>query len=388
MSAERGQLATLPRRALGLALLLVVAGFLVFTVAVYRQAFTSVVWVDLKAERAGSQLVQRADVKIHGVRVGEVRSVSASADGVTLRLAFDPDQTASVPKNVTARLTPKTLFGERYVELLAPSRPDVERIAEGDVIRADTSRRSVEVNQVWDDLMPILRSVRPHKLATTLTAVSTALDDGNGKKLGQTLVRLNTYLRELNPSLPDLTEDLRSVTTVADVYSEAAPDLVRGLEDLTVTSRTVLQQRRALESLLTSLTTTADDVTDFLAANGDNLVDLAKTSRPTLELLAAYAPEFPCLFRQLDVIRGRLNEVWGGPNGDHKLHLTIETAASRGRYRPGVDEPRYQDKRGPACYQLPASGVAPQYPPSGPIKDGSTHPPAGGPPLPLQNGPR
>jgi phospholipid/cholesterol/gamma-HCH transport system substrate-binding protein len=387
MSAERGQLATLPRRALGLALLLVVAGFLVFTVAVYRQAFTSVVWVDLKAERAGSQLVQRADVKIHGVRVGEVRSVSAAADGVTLRLALDPDQTASVPKNVTARLTPKTLFGERYVELLMPSRP-AGSITDGDVIHEDTSRRSVEVNQVWDDLMPILRSVRPHKLATTLTAVSTALDDGNGTKLGQTLVRLNAYLRELNPSLPDLTEDIRSLTTVADVYSEAAPDLLRGLEDLTVTSRTVLQQRRALESLLTSLTTTAADVEEFLAANGDNLVDLAKTSRPTLELLASYAPEFPCLFRQLDDIRGRLNQVWGGANGDHKLHLTIEVAASRGKYRPGIDEPRYEDKRGPACYRMPASGVAPQYQSGGPIKDGSTQPAPGRPPLPLQDGPR
>lgn len=387
MSAERGQLTTLPRRALGVALLLVMAGFLVFTVAVYRQAFTPVVWVDLKAERAGSQLVQRADVKIHGVRVGEVRSVSAARDGVTLRLALDPDQVTLIPNNVTARLTPKTLFGERYVELLMPGRP-AGNIADGGVIHEDRSRRTVELNQVVDDLMPVLRSVRPDKLATTLTAMSTALDDGNGTKLGHTLVRLNSYLHEINPSLPDLTADLRSLATVADVYSEAAPDLLSGLEDLTVTSRTVFEQRRALESLITSLTTTAADVEVFLAANGDNLVDLAKASRPTLELLATYAPEFPCLFRQLDDIRGRLNQAWGGASGDHKLHLTIEVAASRGKYRPGLDEPRYEDKRGPACYRLPASGVAPQYQPGGPIKDGSTQPLPGRPPLPLQNGPR
>lgn len=385
MSTERGQLSTVPRRGLGLLTLLVVASFPVFMVAIYRQAFTPVVWVDLKAERAGSQLVQHADVKIRGVRVGEVRSVSASAEGVTLRLALDPNHTPSIPRNVAARLTPKTLFGERYVELLTPSRP-AGHIVDGDLIHEDRSRHTVEINQVFDDLMPILRTVKPDKLATTLTAVSTALDQGNGRKLGQTLVRLNAYLHEINPSLPDLTADLRSLATVADVYAEAAPDLIRGLEDLTVTSRSVYEQRRALESLLTTLTTTADDAEAFLSANRRNLIGLAKASRPTLELLAMYAPEFPCLFRQLDDTRQRLNEMWGGPNGDPMMHLTLEVADSRGKYRAGRDEPRYEDKRGPACYRLPRSGIAPQYPPGGPIKDGSTQPSAGSAPLPLQRG--
>ena len=38
---------------------------------------------------------------------------------------------------------------------------------------------------------------------------------------------------------------------------------------------------------------------------------------------------------------------------------------------PG-EEPRYLDTRGPRCYQI--EGQAPQFPPGGPIKDGSTPP--------------
>lgn len=372
MSTERGQLSTLPRRTLGLAFLLVVLGFLAFTIAAYRQVFTPVVWVDLKADRAGSQLVQHADVKIRGVRVGEVRSVSATADGTVFRLALDPEQVHIVPRNVTARLVPKTLFGERYVDLLMPATPAGGAVRAGDVIREDRSKATVEVNKVFDSLMPVLRAVQPQKLATTLTAMSTALEDGNGTRLGETLVRLNSYVRELNPSLPALTEDIRSLAKVADTYAEAGPEIVRGLHDLVTTSRTVLEQRRDLESLFTVLAVTSDDLGGFLESNQDNLLGLAKTARPTLDVLERYSPEFPCLFRQLDDVRQRLNEVWGGKDGDHKLHLTVEVAASRGKYRPGVDEVRYDDKRGPACYSSP--GPAPQYQPGGPIRDGSTPP--------------
>ncbi|WP_051400226.1 MCE family protein [Haloechinothrix halophila] len=373
MSNERGELPTLARRALGVVFLLGVVGFLVFTVLVYRQVFTQAVHVDLRAERAGSQLVPHADVKIRGVRVGEVRSVDAAADGVTLRLALDPDHTHMVPSNVTARLLSKTLFGERYVDLLMPARP-ADAIENGDVIHEDRSKATVELNRVLDNLMPLLTAVKPDQLATTLTLTATALDD-NGERLGAVLVKLDRYLGELNPSVPELTENLRSLAELSDVYADAAPDLLRGLDDLSRTSRTVLRQQDDLQELLITLTTTADDAREFLVANGDNVVDLAKVSRPTLRLLARYAPEFPCFYRQLDDIRGRLDEVWGKEAGDHKLHLNVAIVQPRGKYQPGRDEPRYADKRGPACYSY--SGRAPQHPPGGKIKDGSTEPPAG-----------
>lgn len=363
----------LARRTLGAAFLLGFVGFLVFTVLVYRQVFTPTVDVDLRADRAGSQLVPHADVKIRGVRVGEVRSVDATADGVSLHLALDPKHTHMVPGNVTARLLPKTLFGERYVDLVMPARPAAP-IADGDVLAEDRSKATVELSRVLDNLMPLLRTVKPDQLATALTATATALD-GNGKRLGAAMVKFDRYLSELNPSVPELTENLRSLAKVSHVYADVAPDLLRGLDDLTHTSRTFVRQRDDLHELLISLTTTADDARTFLAANRDNIVDLAKLSRPTLQLLARYAPQYPCLYRQLDDIRGRLDEMWGKKAGDHKLHLTVEVVQDRGKYLPGRDEPRYADKRGPACYSY--DGRAPQHPPGGKIQDGSSEPPAG-----------
>src|SRR6266540_1299437 len=56
--------------------------------------------------------------------------------------------------------------------------------------------------------------------------------------------------------------------------------------------------------------------------------------------------------------------------------VTIEITASRGKYLPGVDTPRYDDKRGPRCYPVAKPPAKfPQYPTGGPLKDGSTKPP-------------
>src|SRR5215204_3607159 len=83
---------------------------------------------------AGNQLQEASDVKVRGVIVGDVREVSASAEGATIELAINPDYLEEIPADVTARLLPKTLFGERFVSLELPEQSSDERLADGDVI--------------------------------------------------------------------------------------------------------------------------------------------------------------------------------------------------------------------------------------------------------------
>jgi len=376
MSADNSRLAPVPRRVMGLVYFTAVIAFLGLAIASYNKAFTPVVRVELRTDRVGNQLNRLADVKLRGVVVGEVRSIDATGDGATLHLALQPDKVPLIPAGVTARLLPKTLFGERYVDLVEPPRTNGARLTAGAVIHQDTSFEAVELNQILDRLMPVLSAVQPQKLATTLSAVSSALD-GRGEQLGVTLTRLAGYLRELNPALPDLTADLAALPRVTDTYSQAAPDLLRALSDLTTTTRTVVEQRDNLRALFGELTTTALNLRDFVDANKENLIRVVGDSRPTLELLERYAPEYSCLMRQLADFGPKLDEVWGGPANDHMLHLTIEIANSRGKYVPGVDTPSYDDHRGPRCYSLAPGEKAPQYPGGRPIQDGSSSPPAG-----------
>ncbi|MFD0199217.1 MULTISPECIES: MCE family protein [Saccharothrix] len=364
----------LRRRLLGVAFIAVIALFLSFTVALYNDAFTEVVKVTLKTDRVGNQLLIDSDVKVRGMIVGQVKGIRTSGDGAELDLALDPEQVEHIPANVSARLLPKTLFGERYVNLVLPAERQAP-LREGAVIEQDRSSSAIELERVLDDLMPVLQAVQPEKLATTLTAMSQALEN-RGKPLGETLVQLDAYLGEFNPQLPKLKDGISRLADVSHVYADAAPDLVQALSDATVTSRTLVEQRDNLLAMYGTLTTTSLDLHGFLAVNKNNLIQLADVSRPTLDLLAKYSPEYPCLLKGLAEFKPIMDEVFGKGTDEPGLHITLEITANRGKYEPGKDDPEYADKRGPRCYDIvPRPDPFPQYPPEGPVKDGSTSPP-------------
>src|SRR6476659_6316711 len=122
----------------GVTFILVVALLLGLSVASYQKRFTPVVMVDLLTDRIGSQLQTSSDVKIRGLVVGEVREISTTGRGARVRLALDP-------AHVGARLLPKTLFGERFVDLVPPAEPSAAPIAAGDTIGQDRTRVAIEL---------------------------------------------------------------------------------------------------------------------------------------------------------------------------------------------------------------------------------------------------
>ncbi|GAA5112242.1 MCE family protein [Haloechinothrix salitolerans] len=365
-------------QALGLVFVLLAASFIAGTIGVYTKAFTDVATVTLRTEFAGNQMREGADVKIRGMLVGEVRSISSTGDGANLELALNPELIDVIPADVTARLLPKTLFGERYVALRAPERPSSVSLAAGDVISQDRSENAIELERVLDGLMPLLRAVEPQKLSSSLGAIATALD-GRGEKLGQTLTRVSDLLGDLNPSLPDLKADIASFADVARTYSDALPDALDAVSHLTTTTRTLAAKRDGLRTLYSSVTGASDDLGGFLAANKANLIRLTTTVQPTLDVLARYAPQYPCMMRQFAIQKDNAEVAFGkGTEHPHVSRVKIEITSSRGAYKPGVDEPRYNDDRGPRCYTpVEQPGHWPQYPPDGPIKDGSSKPPPG-----------
>ncbi|GLZ39986.1 MCE family protein [Actinokineospora sp. NBRC 105648] len=374
MSGGLGQV--IKRRLYGLAFLALVAGLVSLSIAMYNKAFTAVDSVTLTTDKVGNQLAVHSDVKVRGLIVGEVRKITPTATGAELDLAIDPEKIDVIPSNVSARFLPKTLFGERYVALQIPENAAPTTLAAGDRITQDTSVKAVELEQALESLLPVLQAVQPQKLSSTLTAISTALE-GRGKSLGDTLSDLGELVGDLNPHLPKLQQDLRTLATVTDTYSDAAPDLVQALTDLTVTSKTVADQRANLDSLFATTTTAARDLESFLRVNKNNLIQLTDSSRPTLETLARYSPEYPCLLQLLSEDVDALDTALGKGTNQPGLHATIEITVNRGPYKPGVDTPRYDEDRGPRCYDFTKfPSPFPQSPPDGPLKDGASSPAA------------
>ncbi|EWM13311.1 MCE family protein [Kutzneria sp. 744] len=340
------------KKLLGAVYLTIMVLVVALSVAVYRKDFSSVALVTLRTDRVGSQLHLDAEVKLRGVVVGAVRDVHTNGSGAEVDLALRPDLLPRIPRDVTARLLPKTLFGERYVDLVAGRSGPA--LADGDVITQDRSASAVEVEQVIGDLMPMLQAVQPQKLSSILSTLAGALA-GRGAALGQTLAWLGSDVDEFTPHLDEFTAGLRELAQVTDNYSRIAPDVVQALSDLTTTSRTIADQRANLASLFQNLTTGAQDLETFLRRNGSNIIRLSQTSVPTLNLLAQYSPEYPCLLRALTAFAPEMDKVLGQGTNEPGLHVTVNVQPPKGKYVPGQDAPVYDDKGGPSCYPVTAA---------------------------------
>jgi phospholipid/cholesterol/gamma-HCH transport system substrate-binding protein len=343
-----GAMSRLSNHAYGVGFLAVVALLIGLSIASFHKAFTPVVMVSLLTDRIGSQLQEQSDVKLRGLIVGEVRSVRTTGDGARLSLALDPQMVGLIPADVSARLLPKTLFGERYVDLVAPDAGRTTRpIRAGDVIGQDRTSVAIELERVFEDLLPLLRAVRPEKLSATLNALASALE-GRGTRLGQNLVLVDSYFKALNPKMPAIQADISGLADLASTYAVAAPDLVSAAGNLITTNTTIVQRKDQLAGFLAGTAGFANTTADFLGANGDRIIQVGRVQRPTVELFAKYAPEYPCLAAGLTNWIPRIDSAWRSD----LFHITIETTPQRTGYHPG-EEPRWGDSRGPRCYGLP-----------------------------------
>lgn len=336
---SRGFGTVLKRRLLGIGFIVIVLALISLSVASQQHLFRDVVTIKLQTDKVGNQLAVKSDVKARGVFVGTVAKITPTPEGATLDLALDPEYAAQLPKNATARIMPKTLFGERYVQLSFPSLSG-PKMSEGDVITQDRSSAALELAQSFDKLLPVLRAVQPEKLNSTLTAISNALD-GRGKQLGDTLVELGDYLGELNPELPELQQNLKELAQFSDGLEEVAPELIDTLDNLRTTSATLVDKQRNLAALFDTLTTASRDLEDFIAANRDNIITVNKVNKRTLATLAKYAPEVPCVTSQMAEALPKLDAAFGKGTDTPGLRAKVVIGPAQEKYKPGQDEPEF-----------------------------------------------
>ena len=346
------------QRLSGITFLVVLSLLVWLSVALYNKAFTETVDVSLQTDRAGNQLSVHADVKVRGVVVGEVRKITANGSRAVLKLSLKPGEVRRIPRNVQAQLLPKTLFGEKEVDLLVPDTPSPDHLRNGDTIAQDRSTTALETERALNDLLPLLRSLKPQALSASLNALATAVR-GRGDLIGSTAVKQAAYFRSLNASLPTLQRDMQGLADLANTYADAAPALLQTLDNLSFSSRSVVDQRTQLDAFLRSTSDFASTARAVTAQNEQSFIDLARDSRPVLAVYEKYAPIYACTLSSIVVQQVEVERTEGGLQGG--LHIVLEPIRDRnGGYVAG-DEPKYKEVRDNQCFGLKGKRIRP-YP--------------------------
>ena len=328
------------RKLQGVAFLLMIVLLFLLVIALYNKTLVKTVPVSLRTDSIGNQLSLNADVKFRGVNVGDVRSLSTNGEVATLKLAMKPDQIKLIPANVQARILPKTLFGQKYVELVSSSEGQgVRTLRKGDVIPQDRSRTAIEIEQLYDNLLPFITTVRPDQLNNTLTAISTALE-GRGDKLGDNLVRLDDYLRRINQHLPSIQADVSELADYSQILNQAAPDLLRFLDNTVVTSRTLVQKQNTLFSLLTGTADAANTGSAVLSENRNRLIQAPQLGADITRTVARRADNLPLIVNGLTGLVPKLHTVFGGGTNKNWLHISASILGQKGAYVAPQDCPK------------------------------------------------
>jgi phospholipid/cholesterol/gamma-HCH transport system substrate-binding protein len=326
----------------------------------YQQVFTPAVPATVIAERAGLLMYRGADVTLYGVNVGQVTSIAPAGGQARLSIALDPSQVAHIPANVQASIVEPTVFGPKYLDLVIPAHPTAQRVQPGQLI--EPTAAATEVNTVFASLVSLLDSVHPAKLSATLGAISTALH-GRGAQLGNFIAELNSYLREFNPSLPALSTDLTVAPKVLRTYSDATPGLVRTLDNLRVTSGTLVGRQAQFDAFLLDLSGFSGNARRFLASNERGLTATLATLAPTTALLARYSPEFGCLLASVN----QFNNL--SVSDQIILHSTILPGQQGYQYPANL--PEMHATGGPSCYGGPITPAEAAHYPRVAFNDGT-----------------
>ena len=280
-------------RVTGVAWVLALVLLVALSIATYNKAFDGHVTVSVDAPRTGLQLNVGGDVRMNGAIVGRISHVEATDDGARVELQLQGDKADRIPRTATATILPTTLFGQKYVELRSSADPDEGHVEDGTRLEAAQDSASVELTEVLDDLQPLLTAVRPAELATLLHETAAGLD-GQGATLAQLIDQGGRYLGELNQEKPQLVRDLRLLDEVTSQYSRNVPAFL-GVLDQSTTTLVTITRGASLARALQEVSDAADAGTALMAASRRNAAQAAALSRPTLELLAEYSPEFPCV---------------------------------------------------------------------------------------------
>lgn len=274
----------------------ILVAFSIFTYLAYTAAFTRTDTVTVTSPRAGLVMDKEAKVKYRGIQIGKVEDIAYSGDQAKLTLAINRDQLRYVPSNALVRIASTTVFGAKSVEFIAPDQSSGTSLRPGATVHAQSVQ--LEANTLFQTLMDVLHKIDPVHLNGTLSAIAEGLR-GHGDDFGATLAGLNQYLAQLNPKLPTFESDIAQTATVANIYGDAAPDLVTVIDNVPTISNTIVDEQENLNATLLAAIGVANEGYATLEPAADNYIAAIQRLRAPLKVLGEYSPEFGCILQGL-----------------------------------------------------------------------------------------
>jgi phospholipid/cholesterol/gamma-HCH transport system substrate-binding protein len=205
------------------------------------------------------------EVRIAGVRVGKVDSVSLDGDHV--KVAFRIDSGADFGPDTRAAIKVKTLLGAMY---LALEPAGSGQMGEGSEIPVDRTSSPYDVVQAFSGLARTSERIDTDQLAKSLTTLAdlTRHTPENFRKALSGVSALSSNLASRNEQIGTLLQNLHSVSTTLNARDQ---DIVGLMRDSAVLFEALVTRRDAVHDLLTSTSQLSRELTALVKQSRGDL---------------------------------------------------------------------------------------------------------------------
>jgi phospholipid/cholesterol/gamma-HCH transport system substrate-binding protein len=354
MTAPLNSSRTPPTKIVGAISTVVIVVLVTLIYMQFRGELTPKTQLTLLSSRSGLVMDPGSKVTYNGVAIGRVSNVEqVTRDGkvaAELTLQVFPRYIPLIPANVDANIKASTVFGNKYISFTTPANPSKARVSSSEVI--DARHVTTEFNTLFETITSITEKVDPVKLNMTLAAAAEALS-GLGTKFGESIRNGNKILDDINPQMPQIRYDVKKLADLAQVYTEASPDLWDFLNNAVTTARTLNEQQDQLDTALLASTGFANTGADIFERGGPYLVRALADLVPTSKLLDYYSPQIVCQLRGEAEALPLATAAFGG-NG-YSLDTNTQFLGAPNPYVFPDNLPRVNGRGGPGgapgCWQ-------------------------------------
>lgn len=245
-------------------------------------------------------LYEGSDVRVLGVAIGTVTSVTPSGTDVEVAMAYDAD--IEIPADATAVVIAPSIVGDRFVQL-TPVYTEGEVLADNVEFGTDRTSTPLELDEVYSSLDKLNLALGPngankdgalsdlldqtarnfggqgaqfHETIENFSKLSATLDNNKEELFGSaralegfisTLAENDQTVREFNQSMADVSELLagerdelsaslknlaEAMSVVSGFVAENRDILGRNIKGLNRVTKVLVKQRAALDEILTA----------------------------------------------------------------------------------------------------------------------------------------
>ncbi|ORI23943.1 mammalian cell entry protein [Rhodococcus sp. 1168] len=288
-------------------------------------------------------LVPQSTVKVDGVQVGRVDSITVADGEWTANVGVVVNNSVDLPANAFAAVEQTSILGEKFIQLTVPEGDaDPQKLSDGDTIPLDRTRATINIEQVLGALSLLLNGGGVGQLAPIVKELNAAFAGREGTTRSL-LEQANTLIGGLDEQRNDITRALDGLDVLTTEVSGQTEKIDRVLQDLPIATETLEQQRPQLTQMLSQLDRLGAVGTDVIEQSKDDLIADLRALRPTLQALAASADDIVSSLPLVPTLPfpDGIEEVTQGNSANLFLSLDLTIGTALRNFGVGEGDPVY-----------------------------------------------